>query len=273
MPYVAIDDLHDDRVAIYRELPRRNLTRTSGRFIAESRLLVERLLASSLVTESILCSERYRDELQHLADSAIPIYVVPHGLLSEIIGFHFHRGMLACGLRPSNPTLTQIAGRPHNVDFSEDKRLLVVCPQILDPTNLAGVIRNCSAFGVDGLLLGPHCADPFSRRVVRVSMGTVFQLRVRTANDLSADLRSLHDEHFYHRVATVLDHFATPLPSAHRPPRLSLMFGSEARGLDDEWIKLSDEQITLTMELGTDSLNVATATGVFLYHFTQVAKQ
>ena len=47
---------------------------------------------------------------------------------------------------------------------------MVVCPRVVDPTNLGGIIRNCCAFGATGLLLGPGCADPFSRRVVRVSM-------------------------------------------------------------------------------------------------------
>jgi tRNA G18 (ribose-2'-O)-methylase SpoU len=270
MGFVEIDDVNDDRLTVYRDLPRVNFARPPDRFIAEGRHLVQRLLASPLVTESILCSERHRNELRRLTASTLPIYIVPHGLLSEIVGFRFHRGMLACGQRPTNPPLRQLVEAPQR-GGERSGQLLVVCPQIVDPTNLAGVVRNCSAFGVDGLLLGRQCADVFSRRVARVSMGTIFQLRVRVADDLSADLRSLHDQYGYHRMATVLDAAAAPLPRARCPSRLALIFGSEGNGLDDAWIEQSDQQITLPMELNTDSLNVATAAGVFLYHFIYVA--
>ena len=53
MPIVEISDIQDARLDVYRDLNRTNLTVASGRFIAESRLLVERLLASSFRTESM----------------------------------------------------------------------------------------------------------------------------------------------------------------------------------------------------------------------------
>jgi tRNA G18 (ribose-2'-O)-methylase SpoU len=204
-------------------------------------------------------------------DATLPVYVVPHQWLREIIGFDFHRGVLACGLRPDNPELTELVARTAAESPTGVERLLVVCPHILDPTNLAGVVRNCTAFGANGLLLGPHCADAYSRRVVRVSMGTVFQLPVRTAGDLTADLIWLGQQR-YHRVASVLDAAATVLTDARRTSRLALLFGSEGHGLERESIALCDEMVTLPMRLNTDSLNVATASGVFLYHYTQVAK-
>jgi tRNA G18 (ribose-2'-O)-methylase SpoU len=266
MAFIEIREVSDPRLAVYRDLNRVNLTRSSGRFVVESRWLVQRLLASSLTTESILCSERLRDELEYLASSELPVYVVPPELTNQIVGFNFHRGMLACGLRPSNATLGELVGPPSL------PRWIVVCPQIVDPTNLAGVIRNCAAFGVDGLLLGPHCADVYSRRVTRVSMGTVFQLPVRIADDLQAELHALSDPWGFHRVATVLDPRATPLPLAQRLPRLALFFGSEGHGLEERWLMLSDQRVTLAMQRNTDSLNVATATGVFLYHYAQIAQ-
>jgi tRNA G18 (ribose-2'-O)-methylase SpoU len=265
MAFVEINDPHDARLSVYRNLNQANLTRQSGRFIAESRMLVQRLLKSGVAAESILCSERCRPELESLATAALPVYVVPHPLVSQIVGFQFHRGVLACGLRPANSQLGDLLGR------SQGPRLIVVCPQIVDPTNLAGVVRNCAAFGVDGLLLGPHCADVFSRRVVRVSMGTAFTLPIRVADDLSAELRALNQQYGCHRAAAVLSATATPLFLARRPPRLAILFGSEGHGLDARWMAMCDEQVTLPMGRHTDSLNLATATGVFLYHFTHVA--
>ncbi|MCA9166802.1 MAG: RNA methyltransferase [Planctomycetales bacterium] len=268
MPIVEIDDVDDPRLDVYRQLNQTNLTAMSGRFIAESRLLVERLLASSYQVESILAAEQFRAELLATVPPDTTIYLLRKELISAVIGFHFHRGMLACGLREPNPTLDQLLANRTVMD-SESGRTIIVCPQIVDPTNLAGVIRNACAFGVDGLILGPQCADPFSRRVVRVSMGTVLQLPIRIADDLIPELDMLYHTFACTRVATVLDDRATPLRSAERPRHLALLFGSEGHGLPQDIIEHCDELVTLPMKRGTDSLNLATSTGIFLYHYSQ----
>jgi tRNA G18 (ribose-2'-O)-methylase SpoU len=266
MPLIHIANPDDPRLDAYRNLNRTNLTRASGRFIAESRLLVERLLASTLQTESILASARFQDELATMVSESTLVYLVPHEQISQIIGFQFHRGMLACGLRPANPSLAHVVAQA-----AAEQALLVVCPEVVDPTNLGGIIRNCSAFGTSGLILGTHCADAYSRRVARVSMGTLFTLPVRVSEDLEADLDHLSRTYGFVRVATVLHQTALPLSQARRPRRLALLFGTEGHGLEPRWLAQSDLQVTLPMQRNTDSLNVATATGVFLYHFTSMS--
>ena len=266
MTCVEIRDASDPRLSPYRELHATPSREPSEVFIAEGRFLVRRLLASELTTESILCSDRCQDELSHLRDLQVPVYVAPLKLIREIVGFRFHRGMLACGRRPANRTLNTL------VASASPGRLVVVCPRIVDPINLAGVIRNCAAFGVDGLLLGPHSADPFCRRVVRVSMATVFQLPLRVTNDLSKDLETLSEKLGFHTVATVLDLTAVQLSEAPRPHDLALLVGSEEAGLRSEWVQRCDTRVTLPMQRDTDSLNLATATGIFLYHYTHVAR-
>jgi tRNA G18 (ribose-2'-O)-methylase SpoU len=260
MPFVDIDDVNDTRLDPYRGLNIQNLTRSAGRLIAESRLLVQRLLVSTLKTESILSDRRFASELQPVAATDVPVFLMPTARLRQVVGFHFHRGMLACARRPDNPPLTDL--------LSQAAGILVVCAQVVDPTNLAGVIRNAAAFGAQGVLLGPHCADPFSRRVVRVSMGAAFVLPIRIATNLQSELRELALLHAYRRVATVLDPQAAPIWAANKPARLALVFGSEGHGLDAEIIAECDEQVTLPMQLSTDSLNLATASGIFLYEYS-----
>ena len=267
MPHISIDDLADPRLAVYHELHKSNLTRASGRFIAEGRWLVQRLVASRLSVLSIVCSERHLEQLPAALPADVPVYVLERGLLSRLVGFNFHRGMLACGGRPANVALqTWFSNR-------QPTSLLAVCPQVVDPTNLGGIIRNCCAFGAAGLLLGPGCADPFCRRVVRVSMGSAFQLPIRQSRELVADLQILREQGHYELVAAVLDPTADPLPSAPGGGRLALLFGSEGHGLERRWTDACDRLVTLPMKQNTDSLNLATATGVFLYHFTAVAAQ
>ena len=69
-------------------------------FIAEGEKLVLRLLDSPCSTESILCTAAVRDRLAERLPADIPIYVTTTPVISGLIGFQFHRGILACGRRP-----------------------------------------------------------------------------------------------------------------------------------------------------------------------------
>jgi hypothetical protein len=96
-----VENIDDPRLEPYRHLRTTNLTRFSGRFIAESRPLVQRLLASDLQVDSILVDAKRLDEGLAWLPKNVPIYVVEHDAVAELIGFQFHRGFLACGLRPN----------------------------------------------------------------------------------------------------------------------------------------------------------------------------
>jgi tRNA G18 (ribose-2'-O)-methylase SpoU len=70
------------------------------------------------------------------------------------------------------------------------------------------------------------------------------------------------------RLAAVLSQDAEPLKSVRHQPRVAVIFGNEAQGLDRATIEHCDRTVTIPMRRGTDSLNVATAAAVFLFHLT-----
>ena len=264
MPVITISNIDDPRIEAYRNLNSVNRTSPSETFVVEGRWLVERLIQSKLPTESILLQQQHADEFLRLTKDSIPIYTLGDDDVNRIVGFKFHRGVLAIGRRPKNKLLEEM-------NF-ENPATLVVCPEIADPTNLGGIIRSCSAFGTDGLILGHRGTDPYSRRVVRVSMGSAFSLAIRVSEDLNDDLFRLREEFGFERIATVLDDKAERLQTARRSHRTALLIGSEGDGLSKEIVSLCERKVTLPMKSGTDSLNVASAASVFLYHFCSVAK-
>jgi tRNA G18 (ribose-2'-O)-methylase SpoU len=148
--------------------------------------------------------------------------------------------------------------------------LVVACIDIHDPTNLGGILRNCAAFGVDGVLLSARCADPFSRRVLRVSMGTAFKLRIGKLSEPENELQQLRSEFDCRLFATVLADDAERLETIVNPERNVILIGNEGHGLPPHLVDCCDRRVTLQMELATDSLNAAAATAVFLYHFTRI---
>jgi tRNA G18 (ribose-2'-O)-methylase SpoU len=223
----------------------------------------------------LLVEERFAD-VAWPVDRHVPIYVVPQGMVSEIIGFKFHRGVLGCGRRRPSPSLAEVlhASPVSNAavePLTRPRLTLVVAVDIQDPENLGTVIRNSAAFGVQAVITTPQCADPFSRRVLRTSMGTVFAIPIIATRDLPETLRQLSNEYDISSAATILAPNAIPLSEFQRPPRLAVLFGNEGHGLPPEIVSLCTHAITMPMHGSIDSLNVGVASGVFLYQLTQAA--
>lgn len=262
MPLIPIATVADPRIAVYRDLKSPESKRRSERFVVEGLLLTERLLGSGLRVASLLAEERMAEQLAAAVPADVPLYVVPRLFLRELAGFKFHRGVLGCGYRPHHRDLRTVFAE------SGPRGIVSVCVGLGDPENLGVIIRSSAAFGAAAVALGPNCADPFSRRVARTSMGTNLRLPIVEAADLEHCLADLRNEIGLRVVATVLDDNAVPLAEVRWPPRAAILFGSEGCGLPPQWRAVCDQHITIPMRSGVDSLNVSVAAGIFLYQAT-----
>lgn len=265
MPRIPIQSIDDPLLDPYRHLKATNLTRWSDEFTAEGLLVVNRLLASRFEVLSVLASERREAEIAARMPPDVPLYIVPQPLAEQLVGFDFHTGVLARGRRNVKPTLKDI------VAANLPQLTIAVCPNVNSPDNIGSIIRTCAALGVDAMLLGRGCANPFSRRVSRSSMGSVFHLPIVDTGDLAGALSYLKNDCGIELIATVLDPAAEKLPGLLRRSRTAILFGNEKHGLEQEWIERSDRRVTIPMSSGTDSLNVAVAAGIVLHQFMRLA--
>jgi tRNA G18 (ribose-2'-O)-methylase SpoU len=262
---ILITDLEDPRVAPYRALKDRELARQSDLFIAEGEHVVRRLLDSRFETKSVLLAERKLSAVEPFVPTGVAIYRVANQLIHDIVGYRFHSGVIAAGKRKP---LLAVEELMINATANE-RTTLVICPETNNTENLGMLIRLAAGFGADGIILGENSCDPLYRQCIRVSMGTVFHLPIARSSNIRADLLKLKAEWNVQLAATVLDNDAEPIDAANRADRFALLFGSEPQGLPPDIINLCDRKITIPMFHGTDSLNVATAAAVFLYHFTR----
>jgi tRNA G18 (ribose-2'-O)-methylase SpoU len=260
MVRVPINDLDDPRIAIYRHLKTTNQTRRVDQFVVEGQTLLMRLVASPFPLASVLATERFEARVAPLVPAAVPLYVLPHGLIRGLVGFSFHRGVLACAHRRAGPSLDEI------VCCTSSQATLVVCPRLDNPENLGAIIRLGDTFGVKGILVGGRCPDPLSRRVLRVSMGGALRLPVLGSDDLERDLDRLGSEFGFELIAAVADPGTEPLDTVRCAGRFALLLGSEAEGLAAHWLARCARRITIPMRSGSDSLNVAVAAGILLYY-------
>jgi tRNA G18 (ribose-2'-O)-methylase SpoU len=261
MPEFVIEALDDPRLNAYRDLKDAG-SRLRETFVAEGEKLVLRLLDSRCQIESILCTAAMRDRLHDRLPAEVPVYITSTPVISRLIGFQFHRGVLACGLRPPEKGLESLL----ESNAAAQTSLVVLCPEIRDPVNLGTIIRTAAAFGAVCLVAGLAGTQPFSRRVLRTSMGTVLQLAIIQTDAWTEVFETLH-RHDFETIATVIDPAAERLSAAPRAPRVALLLGNEDTGLPDELCKLCRRRVRVPMARGVDSLNVAVAAGIIMHHF------
>ncbi len=266
MPHILIENLDDPRLEPYRHLRTRNLTRFSGRFIAESRLLVERLLRSDYAVESILLDEEQMDVLSSVPPSHTDVYVVPSKHIRELLGFDFHRGVVACGRRRPLLDIRQLQSEQELAENWTGVMLVGV----QDPENMGLIARTCSALGIRDLFIGPNCVDPFARRVLRVSMAGLLNLRLFEVPKVIPAL-DLLSEHRVRCVATSLDDRSISLEQYQRQGPTLILLGNEAKGLPESIQSRANDTLRIDMCLGTDSLNVSIAAGIVLHYVTRLA--
>ena len=256
---LRIDSLDDPRVAAYRNLRDRTL-RGQRMFVAEGSLLVMRLLSSRFAAESLLVAEPLVGAFLPHVPADVPVYVAAEPLVQAIAGFPLHQGVLAAGCRRPEMSLEEMLGPPRDGPLG-----IIVCPHITKPENMGLIFRVAAGLGADGLVLGPQCCDPFSRRCLRVSMGAVLRAPYRKSPDLAFDLDALRDRWGVEMLAAVLDEQALPLDSVRWPRRAAVMLGNEFDGLGDGWLKYCLQRATIRMARETDSLNLGVAAGIFVY--------
>ena len=128
------------------------------------------------------------------------------------------------------------------------------------------IFRAVAGLGADAVLVSPRCADPLYRRAVRVSMGAALQVPWTRTGEWPELAPQLHDAGFTIAALALEDRAVDLAEFARTPPaRIAYVLGTEGDGLSREAIDLADTIVTIPMEHGVDSLNVAAAAAVALW--------
>ena len=145
-----------------------------------------------------------------------------------------------------------------------DARLAVYLQGVRDPGNVGAVIRSAHALADGPAILGPGCADPWSAKAVRASMGSIFARPPARARpeELTGTLVAL-DPGAERELGEV----------EARPP-LVLCLGAEREGLPDAVLERARERVKIPIRSdGPQSLNVAMAAAIALYDRAEAANR
>jgi tRNA G18 (ribose-2'-O)-methylase SpoU len=256
---IPVDSLDTPGLDDYRDLARPGRLTERGLFVAEGRLVVQRMIGlRSYRLRSLLLTDAAAAAMAPVlagVPADVPIYVAGHAVMNGVVGFNIHRGCLALADRPPIGTMTA-------TDSERADRVLAL-EGVNNPDNVGGLFRAGAALGAALVLLGPDCGDPLYRKAIRTSMGATLSLTYRVAESWPAALTDLQRAGLS-IVACTPSPDAPSLYDVALPERAAVLVGAEGPGLSAGALALADLRVRIPMHGGLDSLNVTTAAAIVL---------
>ena len=257
---IAVDAIDDPRVEPYRDIRERDLVGRAGGFVAEGRVVIEKVAGSaSYRLDSLLIAahrlESMADVLARL-DDATPVLAASQPIIDAIAGFPLHRGLLAIGRRIDPPGAEQLLA-----SLPEAANILLLSA-IANHDNMGGIFRNAAAFGVQAVLLDSDCCDPLYRKAIRVSVGATLLVpfaRIPPGTD-GLNLLAAHD----FQISALSPRGRVELADMAVAKRNAVLLGAEGPGLSAQLLARATT-VRLAMAGDFDSLNVATTSGIVLH--------
>ena len=260
---IDAEDLNRPELDIYRSLKGKPFKVDQGIFVAEGVRVVTGLFESNFDVVSVLTTQNWMEKIDLLLkarrEKSLPVYIAPQEMVEQIVGFSIHQGIMAVGRIPKLLSLEE------SLPSWKSPHLTIALDGIADAENMGLILRNSAAFGVDCVLVGQTCCNPYLRRSVRVSLGAIFSLQTVTVPHLASALSMVSGQLATRKLAACPQGADKTLWEADLAGNVCLVFGSEAFGLSPTVLQECDEKISIPMTAAADSLNVACATSVFLY--------
>lgn len=226
-----------------------------GLYIIEGRHLVEEFFNSGIPSSKIklaVATAGFRDDLL-LGEIDDRVYFLSESDFGRLSETKNPQGILLVSeIFTNNPTL---------------KSNVIALDNINDPGNLGTIIRNAYWFNTVDVLIGKNSADVFNSKTIRASQGAVFHTSIKINVNLETELVSLSKKG-YKIILTTMAGEKLSSYNFRSDEKYAFVFGNEANGISS---KLTSNKFFDNVRIDgyskCESLNVAVASGILLYHF------
>ena len=242
--------------------------REKGLFIIEGKkpvkeaLNIDGAVSCLFMTEAFAGSDDGAFLYKTCKEADIDVSVVSENSLKKVSGLVTPEGVMAA------VSIAAIEGSfRERFEGALDKGFpLLFIEDLQDPGNLGTIIRSAEAAGISKIVLSKESVDPFSPKVVRATMGSIFRVPVKISESEEGfyELISKEKEEGYRFYAAALSG-KRDYTDIIFGKKAAILIGNEARGLSGRALSMADEKMLIPMEGLVESLNAAVATAIILF--------
>lgn len=246
-----------------RKLYDSNQRQKQGKFILEGKRIIDGALKAGAVFDVIFMTPQFAEnessiqELKKKTDNVI-IKVVHRQLIQKISDTINPQGIIAIANE------VQYKYR----DIVSNSRCILVLDRLQDPGNMGTLIRTAVAAGADGIIALKGCVDIYNLKVLRATMGAIFNIPIISRISLSEFKEIREDNMEFKLIAAAAQGDMYYYELDYNFPFM-LIIGNEANGVSGELINYSDLFVKIPLIGDIESLNAAMACGIILYDYVQ----
>lgn len=250
-----IQSVKNPKVKQWKKLLTKKEREKTGQYLIEGFHLVEMALSQKEHIVEVIVSEEVVLPA-HWNMDGVDMTVITHDVAKALGDTETVQGVFAvCRKRETEESLTGHA--------------YLLIDAVQDPGNIGTMIRTADAAGIDGVILGEGCADLYNPKVLRSAQGSHFHLPV-VSMPLTEAIQQLKEQQVP-ILGTALQQ-AADYRQAAITDSFALLVGNEGSGVNPELLKETDSNVFIPIYGESESLNVAVAAGVLLYHFKHTLK-
>ena len=242
----TLTSLKNPKIAVWRSLKEKKHRDEQNAFLVEGVRIVREALSSSYTVLAVLLREGYSPDFP--LPASVPVYLLSENVFQAVCDTKNPQGIAA--------VLRIEKKEAHG-------RYLLAMDCVQDPGNVGTIIRTADAAGLDGVIMSPDCADLFSPKVLRSTMGSIFRLGFSFPDSLP-DALDHYRKNGYSVISSQLD--GDPFYGRKDvADSFVLVIGNEGNGISAPVKACATHHLRLPMRGGAESLNAAIAAGIMMY--------
>lgn len=247
----------NDLIKSLKKLHKKKYRDEANRYLIEGFHLVEEAVKAQVPLPLILIDDRGQREWgQWLETISTEKYLVSTDVMKSLSDLPTPQGILAVAEKPL-VTHESFAGKGN----------WVLLDRVQDPGNVGTIIRTADAAGFAGVILGEGSADIYSTKVLRSMQGSHFHLPV-ISGDLSQIIPQLQGQGVK-VYGTELNKEAVVFDELEAAQQVAILLGNEGQGVSNKLLSITDKNLYIPLYGQAESLNVAVAAGILMYHFVK----
>ena len=246
----TLTSLKNPRILAWKSLKDKKGREEQDAFLVEGVRMVKEALSSSFQVKALLLREGFKPDFT--LPETLPVYLLPDHVFRAVCDTKTPQGIAAVLALQAREAV--------------GCRLLAL-DGVQDPGNVGTIVRTADAAGFDGVLFSPDCADLFSPKVLRSTMGSIFRLGFSFPSSLPDALTVLKESGFS-VISSQLD--GDPFFDRQNVnSSFILIIGNEGNGVSAPVKNVATHHLCLPMRGGAESLNAAVAAGIMMYDLTR----
>lgn len=234
-----------------------SITMTNKNVFMGRHCLLELLKFAPRKIRKVYLAKEDRDLEEDLRRANVPIKRARKEQLTSMVSSDSHQGIV--GEIEQNHSLPL----KEFLEKSPDQSVVIMLDSIFDPQNLGAIFRLAECFGVDAVVFSKNRGASITPTVRKVSSGASELITTIQVSNLAESIKRFQDAG-YQAIVSDVSEKATSLLSFQFPEKSLIIMGSEGKGVQPLITKRADHLVTIPMKGQISSLNVSTATSVFL---------